>query len=454
MSKQSSMLMGILLGIILVGSMLLYNESNPQVAGEPDVWVASGFEAGQAPSSAAKARRPRRLPQGFQTIDDGKGTGRILIADRPGARSATALLRETLNELAAYFDARPRVTGGFMDQQDREIQAAIEARFQGTALRGLALVRLANGKGTVGFIYDRAGTFLHSMRRLTEAFERRLPQPPARQVAWQTVPLPDGSGSMRLPRGWRITGAYQGMVDAQGPDGMAVSLGAAFQVFTPAGVQGPFGPMQYPLVAPYSDPVTAVRVLLPQFVRFQRMMGQPVVPMRWVRLIEQAPAPGMLPGGQSAFLHYEMDVGAGPEMRRYQCLSLIGTAPVSYQSWMYYISSVAAPKEVFKRNLPLLLEIWQSWKVSDRVLKQRLQNALQSMGEAHRIYRQATQNAERVMERALDDWAEVMRGSRTVEDTLTGERGQADLGWVNRIVEKMNEREGWNRYRAIPLRDL
>jgi hypothetical protein len=47
-----------------------------------------------------------------------------------------------------------------------------------------------------------------------------------------TVPLPDGSGSLRLPAGWQIGSAVKGMVSAGGPEG-SVDLGIWFTVFTP-----------------------------------------------------------------------------------------------------------------------------------------------------------------------------------------------------------------------------
>ncbi len=50
------------------------------------------------------------------------------------------------------------------------------------------------------------------------------------------------------------------------------------------------------------------------------------------------------------------------------------------------------------------------------------------------------------------DWAEMMQSNRMVEDQLTGDRDEADLGWVNDIVNKLNEHEGWNRNKPIRLR--
>lgn len=444
----------IFVGGALVGSLILFAALSHEVVAGPDGWSPSDPEADRPMAMPPQQlHRSARLPEGFRVVGDDGDMGRVLLLRRP-ARSATALVRRALGDLAASFDRRPRVIGGVVDRQDRDVQALFAAQLGGASIRGLVVARVAGGQGALGILYDRAERLAASLRRLGGTLGGHWPRSTARPVSWQTVPLPDGSGTMRLPAGWRITSAYQGMVDARGPEGMGVSLGMAYQVFTPEGAQSPLGPSPYLLVAPYCDPVTALRVLGPQVARVSQAMGPPMPPMRWVRVIEQAPAPDVLPGGRAVFVHYEVDVGEGGGWRRYRCLSLLSTAPVSYARWMFSFSSVAAPVEVFGRNLPLLLEIWACWKVSGRVLRERLQKATQSLREAYRIYRQAHRRAQRVMENAMYDWAEVMRGTRAVEDTPTGERRPVDLGWVDEIVEQMNEREGWQRYRAIPLREL
>ncbi len=46
------------------------------------------------------------------------------------------------------------------------------------------------------------------------------------------------------------------------------------------------------------------------------------------------------------------------------------------------------------------------------------------------------------------------RGTRVVEDTRTGTRSDVNLGYSGEIVRRLNQREGYERYREIPLRDL
>jgi hypothetical protein len=55
-------------------------------------------------------------------------------------------------------------------------------------------------------------------------------------------------------------------------------------------------------------------------------------------------------------------------------------------------------------------------------------------------------------DRRNDDFSELTRGYRTVEDTRTGERRSADYLNVDKIVEDLNVGEP-DRYKQIPLRD-
>jgi len=67
-------------------------------------------------------------------------------------------------------------------------------------------------------------------------------------------------------------------------------------------------------------------------------------------------------------------------------------------------------------------------------------------------YFKSQQRNSLIRERSAIDFDEVIRGERTVQDTQTGERTSVNLGNVNEIVDKLNERDP-GRYIQIPLRD-
>ena len=123
-------------------------------------------------------------------------------------------------------------------------------------------------------------------------------------------------------------------------------------------------------------------------------------------------------------------------------------------TWLLYTSYAASRVESFAQNLPILIEIWKSARTAQWVVNEALESAMNSLRDAGEIWRRSTQNRERAEQRIHDKWTEVFRGTRIVEDTQTGRRGDVDLAWSRDFVRKLNEREGYGRYREIPLWQL
>jgi hypothetical protein len=122
--------------------------------------------------------------------------------------------------------------------------------------------------------------------------------------------------------------------------------------------------------------------------------------------------------------------------------------------WIFVLSYVASRVESFAQNLPILMEIWGSAKTAQWVYTERLENAMRSLREAGQIWEQTTANRQRAEQRMHDKWTEVFRGTRIVEDTETGRRTDVNLGWSTEIVRRLNQSEGYERYREIPLWEL
>ena len=102
-----------------------------------------------------------------------------------------------------------------------------------------------------------------------------LPGSPAREpgtapppaLNWREVDFSDGSGSIRLPDGWKITFAEKGMVSAMGPHGV-VERGVWIQAKTRASdaqqnaqyAMHGLPPLRWPgLLADPTDPVSALQ---------------------------------------------------------------------------------------------------------------------------------------------------------------------------------------------------
>lgn len=381
-------------------------------------------------------------------------TGQALFENRAGARSAKALLPEAINNLAAYLGVKPKVVGGFADNKDARGGASFTAEVRGHAIKGMIFVGIGEKGGAVTVVLDAADAPIKNLAALAAAAQ------PQAELKWEDARFPDGSGSMKLPTGYRITGAANGAVDVVGPSGQIIELGLAYPVTTPEAMRA-FQQQQIALgirpqppavpVAPFpTDPVSALKEMIPIFSHTVEAAGG--APVALEKIIETTPTQG-LPGGKAAFIHLTSLQGKANAAARFHTVGLVSYGATGAGQWLYYTSYVTAPEATFARDLPVMMRIWGSWKVSDAVLQGRLKKAMEDMKEAGEMMKQSNAYAAKVRDNANADFDEVIRGYRTVEDTETGERHEANLGWVDNVVDKMNENAGYARYKAIPLRD-
>jgi hypothetical protein len=123
-------------------------------------------------------------------------------------------------------------------------------------------------------------------------------------------------------------------------------------------------------------------------------------------------------------------------------------------TYLYYESMGNTRPECFAQHLPTLVRILDSAQTAGHVLQERIQGAAQSLREARDIWWQTTQSRNQAQERMNTNWTEAFRGTRIVEDTRSGRWHDVDLAYSADTVRRLNEREGYPRYREIPLRDL
>jgi len=415
--------------------------------------LLSTITAGRGPQSSippnpqtqpvpAAGTRERRLPPAYQAVDP---SGRVMTVKFPV--SARALMTKVLGDLYGYFGGHLNLLGAFDDDLDRDAQFAFSAGRNGARMKGVVFARVGPGEnGRATIIVGPSERFDGDFEALCKTYlggeSAQGGPPPPQQVRWRRVSY--GQGAIRLPSGWRITGTNaQGAVDAAGPDGSGVSLGIYFPVFS--ALQGP-----YPLKAPYMGPVQAVKVLSP------RILAQSHVVLNDLRILEAAPAGWYtpVPGGQAAMIVWQSDVTAGGKRLRFKGLALVLTAPIDYSQWMYYYSTVHAPVESFDRMLPVLMEIWCSWKIDDAVFRRRLRSAAQSLRTVRRIYQEAAAYRSRAGSNVSAAWSHVIRGTWEIQDTADGRRGSVSSERIRTVIDKLNAAAGYPRYREVPLADL
>ncbi|HEV8600740.1 MAG TPA: hypothetical protein VGQ69_15370 [Gemmatimonadales bacterium] len=383
-------------------------------------------------------------PHGFSVRDDPAGSARVLwSADSRGVTSAVGYLRERLRALAAYFDAAPMLSGAIADEHDQHVQAFFSTALQRQPVTGILAVETTPRGASFSAILDRPQSLAGSLARLA-------PQLPEFQLAtaatggsalppMQQVMLADGSATIQLPVGWRLTAGQKGSCDVAGPAGETLSLGAAAPVWTT-----PMARMSGLFVAPYSDPVTALRVLSPQIEAGLARIGQPAP--RLVRIIESQPTAA--PVGQAALILYESALSG----RRLLSLALVLTSVTGPQQWLFYYSGASAPAEQFARELPLLRAIWNSFSVTPGELQRRMDDAIKNMNETWSMLRSAQANATRASLSAAEGWDQVIRGVQTIENR-SGFRAEVPNDRAQKWVERLNE-TGTGHWRVVPASEL
>jgi hypothetical protein len=315
----------------------------------------------------------------------------------------------------------------------------------------VAFAVVGKGAGTLGFAFDTPNALAQSLPRLLQlagasegGVAAGCAPPPQR---WQVVPFPDGSGQIQLPEGWRITGASQGAVSAEGPQGL-INRAIQFRVMTRAAASQMPLPVGLPVADP-TDPVTPLLAVWAYVASLNQQQGLPAA--RMTRVLQVTPVVPPTSGFiHNVFLDLEVDFQGRP----YRAVSHVLVSAVMGGFYLYQESNGLAPAECFAEHLPTFMQIIGSAQTASHVINEILQRARQSQREAHDIWWDATRSQDRARERMHNNWTEAFRGTRVIEDTQTGTRSDVSLGYSAEIVRRLNQQEGYDRYREIPLRDL
>jgi hypothetical protein len=402
------------------------------------------------------------------TVLASAGNGRVIFAQKTDATDAQPAIIAALHDLTRILDGKPSVRGAFADAQEHHRGGAtFTGNLQGHAVQGTIMYGIGDKGAAVTVMYDRTDAPASEWTALAGAL-------PVDQKM-QTQSIGNGAGTIDIPDGWKITSSNNvGTVIIEGPQKQNVCLGVGVEVVTPdsTGAQiqnqlaasGQLTPATRMLVAPFTGPADALKNLSPQFSDLSQSQGGPAVSLGDILKTEAVQA--QLPGGQAARLYYKTTESLNGQDHPKRTWAQIECYPVANGTWGFYCSYVSGPDESFDKDLPTMLAIANSWKLNDAVVAAHTQQNInasnqrfaafeQSMKEkdqAFDSYLKSEQNNELIQERSNADFDEVIRGYRTVYDTETGDRGSADLGNVNEIVDKLNEGDP-GRYVQIPLRD-
>jgi hypothetical protein len=411
--------------------------------------------------------------------------GRAVVGQRVDAQTVRAALQLTLKDMEQYFGSAPKVRSAYEDARDpRSGGATFLIKARGVPVKGLVTCKVGPQATNIAVIYIRADAPAAEWRRLTQS-----PQPEAatasqaggRHPGPAKVPLhryafADGTGSIGLADGWHtnVQSAMQG-IPIKGPDGAEIMVAGFLSVLTP---NSPLARGGQSLVAPFGAPIAVMQALAPQLSRMSVSNGGPAKSFDSFTLVKhQKPGP---PNGAESVITFGVTEQSRAGTRHFKVMASVGVSPTSQTSYMMFITQARAPDATYDRDLPVMLEIIQSLKTNDGVIQQRSNQAVaaqtqwfnaqqaahrqqvaaydahnQQYWDSQKANQQRNNDWERqqnTQARGHDDFDELIRGYRTVEDTQTGVKHSVDLGNVDKIVDDLNERDP-GRYRQIPLRD-
>lgn len=167
--------------------------------------------------------------------------------------------------------------------------------------------------------------------------------------------FPDGTGSVGLPNGWQLGGAYRGSVQCTGPNGSGVVLGMPWTILRPDSSVAALPASGQTPMARTGDLATALREVVHKSVHCQ------------LKSVRSRQAPSIFPGVPAVYYLYDY-VQNGKTITALGYFTALDYGP-STPSWQLYSSAVAAPKEHFVKLLPTMLAIWKSWRPNGQAPK-------------------------------------------------------------------------------------
>jgi hypothetical protein len=481
-------------------------------------------------SASSEPAGPVGFPAGY-TLITSTDLGKALSTNKAGAATVQAALESTLPDLDHYFGVKSTVGSAYQDAKDSKSGGATFcSTLNGQPIKGIISCKLEPKGAAVAVIFARANTSKAEWDKLISPAQTdsTVPEPekaPPPVPAQPVFPLKefdfaDGSGSIQLADGWTtkaqtcinpvlIVGpakqniVLNNMMRIETPDSPAQQLRRRNeqmqeQMAARARAQGrPFTPFPAPpgpppLVAPYCEPVDALKTMLPQFSKVNEYNHGPTTTLD--KIISVKDAPCGIQGGKAALIQYAYTETLNGEQTHFRRSVYLQTAPQGQIGWTWCVTGVAAPDATFDHDAPLMFAMVNSLKINQAQwtanLNAQTQSNLQNIAVLGAAENQAlatqaqmgrdnlnTQNAihqeqhqaqmdsyakhnaqwaadETQKQRNTADYIETIKGTRMIYDTKTGASGYANLGDVNGVVDALNHAAlDPNRFVQVPLRD-
>jgi hypothetical protein len=359
---------------------------------------------------------------GSFTVLGANQVGKTLFLKLPGGLKFDAAITQTADELGKVLDAKPDISGAFVDSKTQSKGGAtLTGKFKGQDIKGTILVGTAADSSSADVIIARADASKESASALADF----LPKP----LKMTTNKFPDGSGSVDLPEGWKTpTVSASNPIVAIGPGGQMVVFCSITPIYDPncrsvrltrsnyqlaqqnyqrqmqtyqhsvemkkqfPNVAGPGKPPQAP-VAPDANPNdTAMKTNSPlRYCKFcdgpeevlkvwyplqedlNKKYQQPYTSLDKVIAVIDNPVDPAYPGTKCGTAYLAVTDHNGDKVTRYRALNQIITGnTVEGEVWQLNMCVMRAPDATFDHDLPVMSAIINSVNLDTKVVNDEI----------------------------------------------------------------------------------
>jgi hypothetical protein len=469
------------------------------------------------PANPLDAPQPTQSPTNSSafTVLASTDAGKSLLAQKPGIASIKAALQATFPDLAQQLGARPTLNSAYEDAHDhRSGGATFTGDSAGKAVKGIVSCKLnPDGSATIAVIYTKVDSTRADWEALTAPVAATKSSPPADPKAIlgadaQVYTFPDGTGSITLAAGYTTAAQSAATpIFIRGHAGQNAVINNVIVVATPDSPtamifksnkerarQMGMGPLPgpEPIVAPFTDPVQALKDLSPQLSKLSQAQGGPAMALD--RILSHQDVQAGTTGGKAAFITAAITKTKDGESKPYRIAQALQMCPIGNGVWTLYVTGLGCPESSFEKDAPVLAAMLNSIVINQQMLNQRTaqmneqtSHDIQARGDANAAIMEAGQKQymhdqaahfasiqqqyaeqkagydqhnvqwqadELNKQRSSANFQETIKGTRTIYDTQTGESATANLHYVDGIVDSLNQAAlDPNRFVQIPLRD-
>jgi hypothetical protein len=383
----------------------------------------------------------------FRTIQN-SGGGTIVYGQLSGQMTPEAALNATLKQVDASYGNPPKIGKVLQNKAGTVWESFFSVNDKsGTAMTGMVIVYAPqSGTADGAYLVDTSTRFPQTVNSMFQTLVQQAtggaaaggssaqgssasaatggPAQPAQQLT--PYVFPDGSGSMGLPPGWKVTNARMGDVTASGPNGESLRFGLTIPVLDPSNPQsrslmGRNGPQGNFLAIPYNtDPGTLYTQVATQIA--QKMRSQ--APTVKIQQAQNLP----LSGGKNFMVYGEVNSQA-------LIAQMIVTPPQVAGAYQITLFQIMAPPQVMVSEAATVSEIYPNYSRNSRYVNAAASAQIQQGLAQERQFVGTVQADMDASDRMTQGVSNVLRGQTVIVDTATGGHATTSDGLADLLTQ-------------------